>query len=243
MSNEIVEQKQAAPDTMDMIMMAVKDDGIDADKLEKIIAMKERVDATEARKAYIDAMARFHESPPVIAKTKPVYGKDKSKGPQYFFADFSDVIKVVRPALLKVGIIANWESEPLGNGITKVTCTLKHNLGHEESSSLAGGPEAGGSKNAVQAIVSTDSYFRRNTLMSVAGLVAEGEDDDGLGGHKAQHIGEDQLKHVQDLISASETDVSKFCDGLHIGSLSELSNAQYGAAVNILNSRIKRKVQ
>jgi len=249
--NELTEQKpgeiQVAEEKevtiMSMLAAAAADKDFDADKLEKLIGLKERTDAIEAKQAYIRAMADFHANPPVITKTKPVYGKDRSKGPQYYFADFTDVIKVVRPALLKVGITATWRSEPTGIGILKVTCILRHTLGHEESSSLAGGAETGGSKNLIQGIVSTDSYFRRNTLMAVTGLVAEGEDDDGLGGFKAQSIGDEQLSHIQELLIQSETDISEFCSKLHLGSVSDLSNAQYGAAVNILNARIKRKAQ
>jgi len=167
------------PSIMGMLAQAVKDPDFDANKLEQLIKLKERVDATEAKKAFQEAMFRFHENPPIIKKTKSVYGKDRSKGPQYHYPDFAETVRLVRPALRAVGIIATWSSEPLDNGMTRVTCTLRHALGHEEHSSMAGAPETGGSKNAIQGVGSADSFLRRYTYLSATGLVAEGDDTDG----------------------------------------------------------------
>lgn len=196
------EQKEEPPETalqvipgqdtsiMALLTDAVKDPDFDATKLELLIGLKERVDATEAKKAFIDAMYKFHENPPIIKKTKPVYGKDRydkngdinpNAKPHYHFAEFDDTVKAVRPALRKVGIIATWESKDLGGGITNVTCVLRHTMGHEERASMSGAPEAGGSKNALQGTGSSSSYLRKYTYLLVIGLVAEGEDDDGGG--------------------------------------------------------------
>lgn len=175
----IVVHTEVEPSIMGMLADAVKDPGFDANKLEQLIMLKERVDATEAKKAFQEAMFTFQQDPPKIIKDAPVYGKDKDKGAQYYFAKFEKTMNDVRPALLKVGIVPTWSSEPLDNGMTKVTCMLRHKLGHEETASMAGAPEAGGSKNAIQGIGSSVSYLRRYTFLSVTGLVAEGEDTDG----------------------------------------------------------------
>ncbi len=51
--------------TSDIIKLAISS-GADLDKLEKLLTLKERYDATEARKAFVKAMADFKKNPPDI---------------------------------------------------------------------------------------------------------------------------------------------------------------------------------
>lgn len=237
--NELTTTGDSASLAMKMVELA-KDKDFDANKLEIFYRLQKDMVADDARKAYISAIATFHENPPQVVKSKPVFGKDRSKGPQYFYAQFEDTIKVVRPALLKVGIIATWSSKPVGNGITEVTCFLRHTLGHEESSTQSGGPEAGGSKNSVQAVISTDSYLRRASLMSVTGLVAEGEDTDGLAEKPDEPvISEEQLERINDLVEKSGIDLKVFC-GMY-GDLNKIKQCDYEKALGTLKLRLKVK--
>ena len=223
---------------MGMLAAAVKDPDFDADKLEKLIQLKNQVDAVEAKKAFNDAMYEFHLAPPVIVKNKPVYGRDATKGPQYHFADFGDTVRAIRPALLKVGIVATWSSEPTGNGETQVTCMLRHRLGHEERSTMAGTPETGGSKNAIQGVGSSDSYLRRYTLLSVTGLVAEGEDNDGQGGQQIDGpISEEMLSEIVEEAEARDVDKVAFCRRLKVDSLPEIKISEYGKAIKLIQSK------
>lgn len=225
---------------MGMLADAVKDPEFDADKLEKLIQLKTQVDAVEAKKAFNDAMYQFHLNPPKVVKNKPVFGKDITKGPQYHFADFGDTVRAIRPALLKVGIVATWSSEPLGNGVTQVTCMLRHKLGHEEKSTMAGTPEVGGSKNAIQGVGSSDSYLRRYTLLSVTGLVAEGEDDDGRGGQADDGpISEDMLKQIVDEAEARDVDKIAFCKRLGVEGLPSIKVSEFGKAMKLIQSKPK----
>ncbi len=168
---ELVAETAQEPTIMGMLAEAVRDPDFDANKLEQLIMLKERVDATEAKKAFIDAMAEFHEDPPRLIKTK--------EGNNCKYAPLDDSIKLIRPALLAVSITPSWETEQLPNGHIMVTCILSHRLGHEKTSSLSGAAEDSGSKNPTQGIGSTVSYFKRYTLEANCGLVAEGEDTDG----------------------------------------------------------------
>ena len=227
---------------MGMLATAVKDPEFDADKLEKLIQLKNQVDAVEAKKAFNDAMYLFHQDPPIIKKDKPVYGKDRSKGPQYFHADFGDALRLIRPLLLKVGIVATWSSEPMGNGETRVTCMLRHKLGHEEMSTMSGTPETGGSKNAIQGVGSADSYLRRYTLLSVTGLVAEGEDNDGQGGQQLDGpISEEMLAKLVEEAEARDVDKVAFCRRLKVNSLPEIKVSEYGKAIKLIQSKPKVK--
>ncbi len=224
-----------------MLMEAVRDPEFDANKLELMISLKERVDATEAKNAFQDAMFRFHENPPRIVKEAPVFGKNKDDGPQYYYAKFEKTVAQVRPALRAVGITATWSSEPLENGITKVTCMLRHTLGHEERSSMAGAPETGGSKNSIQGVGSSDSYLRKYTYLSVIGLVAEGEDTDG--NVEPETISNEQLTELQDLGDKTMSDIPKLCKSFGIVALYELPANQYFRVVGMMHEKAKREAK
>ena len=57
-------------DTMSMIERLARDPSFDADKLEKLLAMKERQDAQQAEQAFNEAMIRLQSNPPKILRTK-----------------------------------------------------------------------------------------------------------------------------------------------------------------------------
>lgn len=231
------------PTIMGMLADAVKDPDFNADKLEQLIGLKERVDATEARKAFIDAMYEFHLDPPKIVKSKPVYGKDKGAGPQYHFAEFDETVRIVRPALLKVGIVATWASESLEGDVTRVTCILRHKMGHEETASMAGAPEAGGSKNAIQGIGSSSSYLRRYTYLLATGLVAEGDDTDGVSDDEI--ITEEQARGLETRIEGLGGDKVKniqvLCNFLGVDSLADIPAFKLSQANLALKDREKSK--
>ena len=238
-SKDVAVQGQE-PSIMSIIADMSKDPDSDVGKLEQLIALKERVEATEAKKAFTAAMFSFHQNPPKIMKRKPVYGKDRKLGPQYHYAEFSDVVAVVRPALLDAGIVATWASEPLGGGITSVTCVLRHKMGHEERSTMSGGPETGGSKNAIQGVGSADSYLRRYTLLSVTGLVAEGEDNDGEGGAKddqKKHITEAEGAHLVVMMKDKGVTVTEFLKATKLANVSDLLSKNYDHAIKFIEKR------
>lgn len=239
MSEENKNLPAVQPTPMELMKLAVEQDA-DVDKLEKLMDLQDRYESGVAKKAFIEAMFRFHENPPTITKNKPVYGKKRSDGPQYHFADFSDIVKVVRPALRAVDIVATWSSKPLGQGVQEVTCILRHKLGHEESASMSGAPEAGGSKNAIQGSGSTDSYLRKYTFMSVCGLVAEGEDNDGRGGDAHDGpITEAMVSQIQKEAEDRNVSLMEFCERLGVADVPSILISEFAGAMKFMKLRPK----
>ncbi len=243
-SKELTNPEVYERSIMDILADAVKDPEFDAVKLEKLIGLKERVDATEAKNAFTDAMFSFHLNPPIIIKNKPVYGKDRKKGPQYHFPDLADVLKLVRPELLKVGIVANWSSKPLDDGRVQVTCILRHKMGHELEATLAGPPETGGSKNAIQGVGSADSYLRRYTFLNVTGLVAEGEDNDNDNdGNKPddepepEYITKAEAANIEVQMTKVGVTVAEFLKAAKLTNLSEITASDYDRAMSFIKKR------
>ena len=189
---------------MKIIERAASDTTYDVAKLEQLLAVKERWDAQEAKKAYHAAFSAFKAEALTILKNKQVTdGPLKGKS----YAELFSVVKAVTPALSKHGLSHAWKQTKDEKDWIEVTCTLTHALGHSESVSMAGPPDAGGAKNAIQARASTISYLQRYTLKAVCGLAEGGEDNDGNG---AGGLGDGPIAdHLAAIDSAADQDALK----------------------------------
>lgn len=158
-----------------LLQLAVQQ-GADLDKLERLMALQERWEATEARKAYDAAFSAFKAEAVVIIKNKSVSAGPLS-GKKY--AELFSVVNAVTPALSRHGLSSSWQiTKDLPDWI-EVTCTLKHTAGHTETVSMGGPPDIGGAKNPIQARASTVSYLQRYTLKAITGLSEQEDDTDG----------------------------------------------------------------
>lgn len=175
----VVHAAQAAtPATL--LQMAVQQ-GADLDRLERLMALQERWEAGEAKKAFDDAHAAFKGEAVEIIKRKQVDFANKSGGrTQYKHAELADVVDALSVPLSKHGFSWKWVPKQTQDWL-EVTCTLTHRAGHSESVTLGAAPDASGGKNSIQAIISTKTYLERHTLKAIAGVAEKGEDDDGQG--------------------------------------------------------------
>lgn len=162
----------------DLLALAVQQ-GADLDKLERLMALQERWEAGQAKKAYNEAFAAFKAQAVRIIKNRSVTAGPLS-GKKY--AELFAVVNAITPALSAHGLSAAWSITKDEKDWLEVTCTLKHIGGHTESVSMGGPPDAGGAKNAIQARASTVSYLERYTLKAITGLSEQEDDSDGGSG-------------------------------------------------------------
>lgn len=183
--------------------------GASIETLERLIALKERWDANEARKAFDEAVAAAK------AEIKPVARSAKGHNSKYY-ADFAAIARAVDPIISKHGLSYRFRSEQ-GDRIN-VTCILSHKLGHSEETTLSGPPDKTGNKNEIQAIGSTLTYLQRYSLVQALGLAASNDDDaakatgelvnddqigemtaliQDIGGKKADHLKSRLLKYMK----------------------------------------------
>ncbi len=174
-SEPIVEPQQDNA-LMALISRAAMDPGFDIAKLQALMEMKERWDATEARKKFNEAFAAFKSEAVRIIKSREVEGGPLA-GRKY--AELYAVVNAVTPALSKYGLSAAWRITKDEKDWLEVTCTIRHTDGHSESVSMGAPPDVGGAKSPVQARASTVSYLERYTLKAITGLAEQGDDTDG----------------------------------------------------------------
>ena len=188
---------------MDMLNMAVSQ-GADLDKLEKLMALQERWEANEARKAFVLALSEFKADPLTVNKDKHVKFQTSKGITEYDHATLGNVTAIISEALSKHGLSYRWSTEQ-SDGKIKVTCVLMHVMGHSESVSLQAGGDDSGGKNSIQAIGSTVSYLQRYTLLAITGTATQEQDDDGKSFGLKDIMDEGKLCDYISAIEASTT--------------------------------------
>lgn len=187
--NEVIErevgaglpvQPTAQVTPMQMIAEAVRS-GIAPEQLDKLLALQERWEANEAKKAYAAAFVAFKADAQAIIKNKHVSFKTDRGVTAYDHATLAAVCEDVIPRLHKHGLGHRWKVESVSDGKgVRVRTILLHERGHEEEvACFEGGADTSGGKNGIQGIGSTTAYFQRYGLLAGCGLATK--DDDGRG--------------------------------------------------------------
>jgi hypothetical protein len=101
--------------------------GASMEELRAFIELQERLEANQARKAYVAAMAEFKRNPPQIMKDKAVgyYNKDGSFT-GYRHSTLGAVCGAVVEALGTHGFSHRWDTEQPDSGLIAVTCSITH---------------------------------------------------------------------------------------------------------------------
>jgi hypothetical protein len=199
------EEKQLAiPTPMRLIEMAMSQ-GLDAEKLGKLMELQFQWEDRRRRDSWISALQAFKANPPDINKTKKVeFANSKGANTVYHHAQLDIVNDILRPALGKHGLTLEWKTAD-SNGRITVSAVLTHAEGHsEEISTLSGPADTSGGKNNVQAIGSTTTYLQRYTALAGLGLVSKGQDDDGKTEGMPENVIDEWLTSIGDSMNLVE---------------------------------------
>lgn len=163
-----------------LIAMAIQSN-LDIDKLERLLALKERHDAAQAKKSFIAAMSNFQKQVPEIPKSKQVGYTNRSGGStSYKYAELGTIDEVIKAPMAANGLTKRWEIKDEAAEIF-VTCIISHVDGHEESTTMSSAKDPSGGKNDIQSKASAITYLQRYTLIGALGLTTASEDNDGDG--------------------------------------------------------------
>ncbi len=226
---------------MRMIEKAMMDPAFDVAKMEHLLAVKERWDATEARKAFVAAKAAFKAEAPKLTKNKQVAFESNKGGARtdYRHTTLDHAADLLSPVLSKHGLAYSWETEQAEGGLIKVTCILTHVLGHSERVTLQAGPDQSGNKNNIQAVGSTVTYLERYTLLSALGMATGDMDTDGVG--PVDLISAEQKETLVNLMKEVDADVPKFLKYLGVDNIDQLPAGGFNNAVGALEAKRRAK--
>lgn len=230
------EQNTLPADPMvSMIERIAMDPGSDLAKLEKMMEMKERHEASQAKAQFSAAFARASAEFPSIA----LRGHDKHKDTRY--AKLEDILSGVRPVLSKHGFALSFSTEVTADTVT-VTAELSHEAGHSKTNSMPLPRDTGAGRNAVQAVGSSQTYGQRYTAQAILGL-SLGDDDDGNAAGSPETITEDQYHELRDMIEKAGITDDVVCKAEKIANLPELPASSFERIRNKLNATIRNRGQ
>lgn len=182
-------------DTQRLMAIAIEQGEAGVAALERLVAMRERAEDRLASRQYTEAIARFQELCPVVAKNSA-----GAHGARY--AALDGIMDAIRPAMVSAGLSVTFDSEEADGGRLRVWCIVHHRAGHSERASFIVSREAKSNRmNDTQRDGSALSYGRRYALCLALGISTGERDDDGAGAGATQEprITDEQAADLQAL--------------------------------------------
>lgn len=212
--------------------------GASVEALERLVALKERVDRENARRAFFDALSRAQDEMPEVPKSRTAQIATRSGASySYRYAALEDITRTIRPVLRRHGLSYAWDVTQGENALV-VSCVLRHVDGHEERASFPVPVDSGSRMSAAQANGAALTYGRRQSLIAVLGLTTADGDVDGADvGAPADRITPQQAADLDALIDEVGADQRKFLQWAGVERLEDLTQDKYQAAVRVLERR------
>lgn len=235
-----------------MIERIAMDPSIPIDRLEKMLAMKERMedrarDQTredreyEAKTAYFKAMSACQKELPVVVKTKT------NKHTNSTYADLAAIEDQAMPVIYEHGFGVSFQPDGYNElGELQIKWEISHAGGYVRNGTGAipvdgAGAKGGVNKTGTQAFGSTATYGRRYLLCMLFNI-STGDDRDGNRVEdNSATITTEQRNELQGLIEQLGWDVPSFCEWAKIEALPDLEARHFPKAKQLIETKIRVK--
>lgn len=185
MSTEIATASQESANMLAMISKAASDPAVDIEKLERLMAMKERMDAKASEGEFNAAMSR------VQARMGRVSADAVNNQTRSAYVTYGKLDAVLRPIYTAEGLSLSFDTEAAGEGMVGMICYVSHLAGHTRVYRAAVPSDGKGAKGndvmtKTHAFGSGTAYGMRYLLKMIFNVAIGEEDDDGQGasGHQ-----------------------------------------------------------
>jgi hypothetical protein len=150
------------------------------DTMERLLALRERLQAEQARGAFLRALAAFQGECPVILKTKSVTIRPAAGGGySYRYAPLDIIVEQVRPYLQKYGLSYTIKTRQTDGTLTAI-CEAHHEGGHTEPSELTVPIDTAARMNDTQKVGAARTYAMRYAFCNAFGILTGDEDTDAV---------------------------------------------------------------
>jgi hypothetical protein len=223
---------------MDVIARAARDPNVDIDKMERLLQMQERIQARDAKIAFTEALATMQPLLPIIDRRGRIVikGKDSKPDQSTAFARWEDISIAITPILSAHGFSLSFRPGVTAEGRVTMTAVLRHRAGFEDEATVILPHDSSGSKNAVQAVGSSNSYGKRYAATAILNIVTIGEDDDGQKAGDADPVSDAQLAALRKALEDGGRDVAKFCQYAKIAALPDLPASRFDWAMQTISA-------
>lgn len=151
------------------LILAALDKGVSVDVIEKLVALKERIEDRNAVKDFIRDLAALKAELPTIMHTKKAAFTAGGGKVSYSYTEMDELAAAVQPYLSKYGFTTGWDQRYDGKLVTTI-CTLQHRQGHSRHSSFTLPAENNSAASPQQKIGMADTYASRRAFLAVLGL-------------------------------------------------------------------------
>lgn len=161
------------------IISAAHDPSVQIEKMERLLAMHERIAAKDAEKAFNDAMTRAQTAMGRIA-ADAVNPQTRSQ-----YATYAQLDRKLRPVYTQNGFSLSFNTSPdAGEGYARVLCYVSHSAGHTRTYQCDMPADGKGAKGndvmtKTHATGAAMSYGMRYLLKLIFNVAVGEEDDDG----------------------------------------------------------------
>lgn len=171
-TGEIVGQPQS-PEFF--ITMAIQR-GLPVETMERLLVMRDKIKAEQAKEAFVEAMATFQGDCPVVTKDKVVMNKG-GNGVRYKYAPLDSIVEQVRPVLARNGLSFTVDAIQEQGFVTAV-CKVTHKLGHSETSSFKVPIDTDSYMSSPQRFAAALTFAKRYAFCNALGILTGDEDND-----------------------------------------------------------------
>jgi hypothetical protein len=231
-----------------MIERASRDPNVDIDKFERLMAMKERVEAKAAERAFDEALARVEARIPQIVRAA------ENKHTKSRYARLEHIMEKVSPIITGEGFSLSYGMAdcPLPNHY-RVTCIVSRS-GHSRfyQADLPidnAGSQGKANKTGIQAFGSTTTYGRRYLVQMIFDIVLTDDPDDDDGNRGAprnsypdddgpQYITAGQVDQIRELLVRCNANIPAFLGMMKVEREDQIPAARFDYAVGKLNQKL-----
>lgn len=233
-----------------IISEAAANPDVNVDKMEALLKMQRDIENSASIKEFNRAFIALQEELPTVNRDGKIEVRKKDASGERTgaiqqatpYATFNNIMKVLKPILLKHGFVLSFATAPTTDGRIDVKGYLDHIGGHRRETSFPLPAETSGSKNNVQGWGSSLSYGKRYATIALLNVVSEAKEDTDTDGHEGHFktarvkgagealvettpvelITDDQLLQIREMIEWCGVGVKKFCEHFGIAKVSDL---------------------
>lgn len=227
-----------------MIERIAMDPTIPIDRLEKMLAMKERMEDRarededrQAKKAYFAAMSKCQSAIPVVIK------RQENKHTKSNYADLAAIEEQAMPVIHNHGFAVSFQPDGYNDkGELRILWEISHEGGHSRNGVGEIPVDGAGSQGTVnktktQAFGSTATYGRRYLLCMLFNI-STGDDKDGNAPKETGGaISPDQSARLRALIEEVGADIVKFCNYMNVEAIPDITVSDFPRAIAMLEKK------
>jgi ERF superfamily len=221
-----------------VIERAALNPDIDVEKMERLLAMQERIMARNAEVAFNASMRAAQEEMPKVLRNR----RNDQTSSKY--ADLEQVNEAIVPVYTKHGFSLSFGTGTSTlDGHILITCLVSHVEGYTRPYQCdmpldMTGLKGNQNKTATHAHGSTMSYGRRYLTLLIFNITLTNEDTDG--NKQGETISEEQLMDLKALAEEVGANKEQFLKYFSIGALADLPATKYKDAITALEKKRRK---